>query len=51
MGNGCVSFWLIDPEAQAGVGDKRNLGKHYGAGEEIPLHLFTAKLAVDKVFT
>ena len=49
--NGAMQFWVIDPDrrqVKVSTPDGRNVT--YRAGEEIPLEVFEASLAVDAIF-
>ena len=49
--NGCREFWLVDPELRVvKVSTPDGLSITYHSGQEIPLPLLNARLAVDAIF-
>jgi Uma2 family endonuclease len=49
--NGCLEFWLVDPERQlVRVSTPDGRAKTYGSGQEMPLPLLNASIALDAIF-
>lgn len=49
--NGCLEFWLVDPEQQlVRVSTPDGRAATYGSGREIPLPLLDGSISVDAIF-